>query len=135
MMTAIQPYLDMILKERSWSWAVICLLYILAALFVRGWFTGSATAQIKLLDRPTSHALMSYYVKASIWGWLFFLIPLILIVIYWRKDALPIVPKDEFLIFLGAVSLTAAIILHLQAYATAALKTLRDRQETKLPEV
>ncbi len=134
-MTAIQPYIDMILKERSWSWAVVCLLYVLAALFVRGWFTGSVTAQIKLLDKKISQSLMSSYVKSSIWGWLFFFLPLILIIIYWRKDALPIVPKDGLLILLGLASLTAAIILHLQAYAAAALMTLRERQETKLPEV
>ena len=121
MMTVIQPYIDLIFKERSWSWAVVCLLYLLAALFVRGWFVGPLFQRLKTLEHKTAQSFKSAYLKYSILGWAFFLVPQIFVVLCWRRSALPFPINEVFLLAGGAACFILSIIFHLQAFSLACL--------------
>ncbi len=134
-MTFIQPYIDAVMRERSWSWAVVCLLYILAALFVRGWFMGPLFTQLKMVEKKEAHKLKSFYLKYSLLGWIFFFLPLLVIVFYWQKDTIPFEIQDSLLVGAGAVSLVLSILLHLQAFGTAALMTLESTEKEKISDI
>lgn len=133
-MTAIQPYLDLILKERSWSWAMVCLLYVLAALFVRSWFIGPLTIQMKMIEKKHLHHLKYGYLRHSVWGWLFFFIPLALIALYWQKEALPISIPETWLIAAGFASFILSVIFHLQAFGVSALMLIESLEGQKTPD-
>ena len=135
MMTAIQPYIDLILKERSWSWALVCLLYILAALFVRGWFIGPLSIQMKMIEKKHLHQLKSRYLRQSVLGWLLFLLPLALIALYWQKKALPISIHEPWLVGIGFLSFILSVIFHLQAFGVSALLLVETLEGQKPGEV
>ena len=135
MITAVQPYIDLIMRERSWSWAVVCLLYILAALFVRGWFTSPVTSQLKSLDKKRSHQLKSAYLKNAFVGWVLFFLPLILIAAYWNKNLFPLPILETWLMGLGFLCFILSVVLHLQAFAMASMSVLESMDKDKLAEV
>ncbi len=131
MMTAIQPYLDLILKERSWSWAIVCILYILAALFVRSWFVGPISVQMKMIERKHGHQLRKAYLKRALIGWVFFFFPIACVVVYWRKDAFPLPLKESWLLIASLSSFVISVLVHLQAFAIASLLTIESLENDK----
>lgn len=131
MIPSLQPYIDLILQERSWSWALVCILYLLAAAFVRSWFLAPIATSMKTLDKKYVHKLKSTYLKMSAMGWLFFMIPLFLVMIFWMKDKILIPVEDDILILLGIASFILSIVLHLQAFAAAAITTLESAESQK----
>lgn len=131
MLTTMQPYFDLIMKERSWSWAVVCLLYILAAIFVRGWFVGSISSQMKPLDGKTKHKVKKAYLKRSFLGWVLFFLPLLCILYYWQRTYFPIIIRDSALVGIGVLSFVLSVIMHLQALGAAALVTLASQGNEK----
>lgn len=135
MMTAVQPYLDLILQERSWSWAVVCLLYIFAALFVRGWFVGPLSAQMKMLERKHGGQLRKNYLKRSFLGWVFFFLPLAAIALYWQKAMLPFSISDSWFIAVSLASFVFSLLLHLQAFSVASLMTIEALESEKKSDV
>lgn len=135
MITAVQPYIDLILRERSWSWALVCMLYILAGLFVRGWFTGPITIQMKMIDKKHIRQMKSNYLKHAFLGWLLFFLPLILIATYWNKDSIPVPVNDHWLIAIGFAAFILSVILHLQAFAVSALVLAESMEGEKTAEV
>lgn len=129
MFSLIEPYLNKILAERDWSWSVVCVLYVLAAWFVRSWFIGPVAAKVRALETPLIKRVEFAYLKRSIPGWALFFFPLAMIVLVWRKEVLPIQVKDEVLLLAGFSCFVLSVILHLQSYATAALGTLKSVDE------
>ena len=134
MMTAVQPYVDLILRERSWSWAIVCLLYILAALFVRGWFTGPITLQMKMVDKKHVRQMKSTYLKHALLGWVLFFLPLLLIATYWNKDVLPVPVQETWLIATGFACFILSVMIHLQAFAVASLVLVESLEGEKTAE-
>jgi hypothetical protein len=134
MMTAVQPYLDLILKERSWSWAVVCLLYILAGLFVRSWFVSPLMIQMKMIEKKHLRHLKTAYLRQSLLGWLFFFLPLLVIATYWNKESFPVPLQDHWLILIGFLSFVLSVILHLQSLGVAALEVVESLEKEKAPE-
>ena len=134
----IKSYFDIIWLERSWSWTVLGILYILAALFVRGWFLSSLFSRLKEVEHGLHHRIKAAYLKRSFWGWLFFFIPLGISILVWRKDIFPLKIDDRILILSAFASFIFSVILHLQAFGIAVLEVLRRealaRQEEKLLE-
>lgn len=131
MIPSLQPYIDSILQERSWSWAIVCILYLLAAAFVRSWFLAPIGTSLKTLDKKYAHKLKGTYLKMSAAGWLFFMIPLFLIMIFWMKDKILVPVEDYILVILGMASFILSIVLHLQAFAVAAITTLEHAESQK----
>ena len=119
----------MILPERDWSWTVVSILYILAAYFVRSWFLNPLTSRSKLLDRKVNYEIKLAYLKNSILGWVFFFLPIVLLMILWRKEILPVKIKDVFLIAGAAGSFAFSVLLHLIAFGIAAISVLKQVSE------
>lgn len=129
MITFLKPYLDIILSERSWSWSLVGILYVLAAFFVRSWFMNSLVWKAKQLDKSLYHAVKSAYLKRSILGWFLFFIPLALFTFFWQN----ILPKNDakqfLIIWSGAASFVLSILLHVRAFALGALTVLKKQSE------
>ncbi len=125
----LKPYLDVVLQERDWSWAVIAILYVLAAYFVRGWFMNGLSCQSKSLDRKWHSEVKAAYLKYSFPGWIFFFLPLGLVILIWRKDILPIKVPEIYLYAGAGVSYVFSIIFHLQAFGLASIEVLKKFQD------
>jgi hypothetical protein len=133
----LKPYWDALLAERASSCALIAILYLLAGLFVRSWFLGPLFSSLKQLEKSAAKEIGKLYLGKSLLGWIFFLLPLVLLLILLNKEAVP-VPIDDNLLAGGAVlSFAFSIVLHLIAFglaSVAALKKTSEAQEKKLFE-
>ena len=118
--------LQMILTERDWSWAVIAMVYLVAALFIRGLFLKPLTRRLKAFGRKCGHEIKGAYFKHSLPGWIFFLIPLVAVIILWHND-LAFPPTAEHFQILAAsfASFVFSIFLHTQALGLAAMDALQ----------
>lgn len=137
MISPLQSYVDAILSGRDWSWTVVGILYVLAAYFVRGWFVNPLSQKAKNLSRESWHRIKSHYLSASFLGWVFFFFPLAIVVLIWRKTELPVPVENRSMIVAGCVSFVLSVMLHLQAFALAAVAALKDFEEKKdkAPEI
>ena len=135
MIYQLKPYFDAILADRVWSWSLLCILYILAGVFVRGWFMGPMTGRAKKLDGKLLRSIKSKYLKHSLLGWLFFFLPLGLFALLW-KDLLPLTIhfQEKFVIAAAGAAFVLSVIFHLQAFGIASfsvLKQFSDQQKEK----
>ena len=119
------------LAERTSSWALVCILYFLAGLFVRSWFLGPLFSSLKPLERPIAKELRSAYLKKSFIGWIFFLFPLAIALFMLHRDILPVPVSDKILIALAVFSFAFSVILHLIAFGLASVVTLKKTSETQ----
>lgn len=128
MITVIKPYLDIILAERSWSWSLIGILYVLAAFFVRSWFMNSLVWKAKQLDKSLYHAVKSAYLKRSVLGWFLFFVPLALFTLFWQKTITE--ESKRFWIVVGGSScFVLSILLHIRAFGLGALTVLKKHSD------
>ncbi len=137
MISPLQSYVDAILSGRDWSWAIVGILYVLAAFFVRGWFMNVLSGEAKKLSRDSWHRIKKSYLGASLVGWLFFFFPLGVIVLIWRREMFPLPFDNRYLILAGCVSFVLAVLLHLQAFGLASIEALKEleNKKDKAPEI
>ncbi len=122
----LKPYVDAILAERDWSWSFIGILYLVSGMIIRSWFLGPVASRVRNLDRKLRYSVKSAYLKRSFWGWIFFFIPLAVIIVLWQDRPLPAPLTKIHLIGVGIGSFVFSIILHLQCFGIASLQTLRQ---------
>ncbi len=127
----LKPYLDSILAERDWSWSFICILYLLCGMVIRGWFLGALTSRTRDLDKKLRHAVKKSYLKQSLPGWIFFFIPLAILIVLWQDRPLPVKVERVHLLGTAIASYILSIILHLRAFGASALLTLKRLSESE----
>ena len=126
----LKEYLDVILAERSWSWAVIGIVYIIVGLFIRSLFLGPVAHKAKELNRGPHQELKKAYLHRAPLGWVFFLFSFLIVVGLWNRGIKTPVSIKEALAILGAiVSYVFSIIYHLQALGIAAVIALKRYSE------
>lgn len=127
----LKPYLDSILAERDWSWSFVCILYLMGGMVVRSWFLGALAARTRDLDKKLRRSVKKSYLKRSLLGWIFFFIPAGILIVLWQDRPLPAKVERLHLIGAAAVSYVLSVIIHLRAFGTAALLTLKRLSETE----
>ena len=125
-MEILKSYWDIVITERSWSWSIVGILYLVSGYVIRGWFMRSLAVAAKSLELKQYQKFKQAYLRRSLVGWVLFLIPLAILAVFWMQtDLLPISGK-EAIALLAALSLfILSIMFHLGAFARAGLDTLR----------
>ena len=127
----LKPYLDAILTERDWSWSFICILYVIGALVIRNWFFGTLAGKTRDLDKKLQRAIKKAYASRSLLGWIFFLFPMTILIVLWQDRPLPVKVERCHLVGAAVASYIFSVILHLRAFGTAALLTLKRLSESE----
>lgn len=127
----LKPYIDAILTERDWSWSFICILYVLGALVIRSWFFGSLAGKTRDLDKKLRKAIKKAYASRALLGWIFFLFPMAILIVLWQDRPLPVPVEQSHLAGAAIASYILSVILHLRAFGTAALLTLKRLSESE----
>jgi len=126
-------YLDMLLTERSWSWTVIGIVYLLLAMIIRSWFLAPIAIHVKTLKGAISRELKGHYMKRAFWGWIFFIFSFLIVIGLWSSGSVwPFTPKELLAAAAGIVSFVFFIIFHVEAIGIGAVKTLKrvtDKEE------
>ncbi len=135
MIERIQPFLDVILNERAWSWTIIGIAYLITGLIVRSWFLKPVIRYAKDMDRSYWHKIQGAYLKRAVGGWIFFFIPWVILVILWYQGLNTCGKREYILLGLACISYAVSILLHLQAFAFAivdVVKYLLQKQSEKI---
>ena len=127
----LRPYVDIILRERDWSWSFVGILYLISAIIIRSWFLGTLSSRTKDLDRKLRRLVKKSYLRHSLFGWILFFIPLGILIVLWQDRPLPAKVEPIHLILAAIASFALSIILHLRAFGMAALLTLKRLSETE----
>lgn len=124
----LKTYWDVIWIERDWSWTVIGIAYTILWLIVRGLFLGELIRKAKELEKRFYREIRGEYLKRSILGWLLFLVPLVILILFWQQGRvfLPSTPEDTLLILIAALSFILSILLHVRAFGLAAIVAMKQ---------
>jgi len=126
MMETLKAYVDIILLERSWSWSLVGIVYLILAFIIRGWFTKPVMRHAKTLESRYYHVFKNAYLKRAIWGWIFFLIPLFVVALFWTQSKVLPLSAEEALVLLGALaSFILSIMFHLGALSFAGVDAIK----------
>lgn len=125
-----QTIWHVILTERSWSWAVIGLAYLLPALLIRSICLSPLIRHAKELDRKPYEAFKSAYLKRAFIGWFFFFASFVAVCVLWIQiTAIPVTLHQAFIILGTVLSYLFSILCHIEAIGIAALVALRKLSE------
>lgn len=123
----MQEYLDFVLKDRSGSWALVTIAYLILTLFIRQLFFSRIVRQTKRLDSALYFAARKYYWAHSWIGWGLYLISLLIVIIVWL-DGKGASLELKTLVLAGlALPLVflLSILFHQGAYLRGLLEALR----------
>jgi hypothetical protein len=134
MIATLKNYLQIVMTERTWSWTILGIFYLSFGLFIRGFFIQPLVSKAKDLNRNLHYDLRGdvnrRYLKKSVVGWFFFVIPLIIFALLWARAKLfPITVKDLLFVFAAVISYILSIMLHLQAFGIAYIESLKQKME------
>ncbi len=131
----VKEYLHIILTQRDWSWTVAAALYLVIGLMIRGLFLKPMRHHAKTLPSKYYHKLKSAYLSRSIVGWIFFLIPLVAVIMLWNRGEMLALSRREWLYVLGSVaSFILSIIFHIAALGMGAIDLLKKITESSSSE-
>lgn len=123
----MQEYLSVILKERSWSWTLVMIVYLIVTLLIRQLFFSKIVRQTKGLDPALYTAARKYYWAHSWAGWGFYLVSLLVVVTVWL-DWNERLLELKTLVLAGLalpVIFLLSILSHQGAYLRGLLEALR----------
>lgn len=128
-MLNLQPYWDLILSQRQWSWTLVGSAYLIAALFLRFLLFRGTLRETKELDKGLYSEVLRLYLKHSVTGWVFFALSFLLVICLWLGWRPTFFQKSEYLLALVLLSLLFffSVIFHYQAFVKALLSVLRQR--------
>lgn len=125
----MQEYLSVILKERSWSWTLVTIAYLIVTLFVRQLFFSKAVHQTKELDPALYSAARKYYWAHSWLGWGLYLLSLLIAIFIWLNW------KGEFLemrtLILAGLALPLVYLLSILSHQGTFLRGLVEALRLK----
>ena len=129
-MVSLDKYINLILKEREWSWAVVALGYIVVTLFIRQIMFHGVVRQARGLGHEIYRSAKNLYLKNSWSGWIIFLISLLMVVtiwICWKRET-PIETSTLLvMLFLLPLIFLISVIMHLISFSKALAEAVRQK--------
>jgi len=121
-------YWETIQNERQWSWSLVALVFILAALLIRQVIFQNLFFRIKRIPREFSTFIRMEYQKRAVFGWISFGISVGLVTWLWvnPKFLLSYFPELSWQLTILAFFFVS-LFSHSQAYANALLKLIEEK--------
>ena len=126
-----QELIRLIISERQWSWSVIGLVVIIAALSFRTFSLGNILRIMKVRNLSWYKRTLTYYQKRSILGWIFFYLFILGVILLWRYETffLKYLNFLEWtLIFISVFFLS--LFFHMKAYARSIVEAMQENVAT-----
>ena len=122
-----------ILTQRTWSWALIGIGYLLVFLLVRSLFLHSLVRRARALNSKWYHEIKKVYMKKCIAGWILFLGSFLILILFWQTANLKQASLYEVgIIFLIILSVLFAIMSHLIAFGTSVIHVLKQIENNQM---
>jgi hypothetical protein len=122
-----------ILTQRTWSWALIGIGYLLVFLLVRSFFLHPLVRQARALNSKWYHEIKKVYMKKCIAGWILFLVSFLILILFWQTANLKQASLYEVgMVFLIILSVLFAIMSHLIAFGTSVIHVLKQIENNQM---
>ena len=124
---------NMVLTQRTWSWTVIGIEYLLAFLLVRSFFLHELIKRARSLNSKWYHEVKKVYMKKCLSGWILFLVSFLILIFFWQTANLKQASLYEVgMIFLIILAVLFAIISHLIAFGTSVIHVLKQLENNQM---
>ncbi len=119
---------EVISTEREWSWSLIGIVVLLAALIVRAFLLRNVFSSMKVRNKTWYKRTLEQYQKRSLVGWIFFGLFILGIILLWRFEDVFLKRFSfvEWLLILILLFLVS-VFSHLKAYARSMVEALQDQ--------
>ena len=129
----IKTYLDAILTQREWSWALVGIVYLILGIIIRGILISPLVRRAKDLTKRSYTDVKSAYLSRSFLGWIFFAVSFAIVIGLWsRKELLPLTVKEAVAALGAVVCYILSILCHAEAIGIAGLVTLKKIVDKEL---
>ncbi|HOE69192.1 MAG TPA: hypothetical protein PK997_07075 [Candidatus Omnitrophota bacterium] len=133
-MNELRELYEMILTQRTWSWAILGILDLLLFLTVRSLYFRPLVKRAKTLNSKWYHEIKKAYLRRSLGGWLLFVVSLLLVVFTWQKTAnlTTFTLCEAGLVTLIVMMLLFAAMSHTTAFGTALIHVLKQLENNQM---
>ena len=122
-----------ILTQRTWSWALIGIGYLLVFLLVRSFFLHPLVRQARALNSKWYHEIKKVYMKKCLPGWILFLVSFLMLIFFWRTADLKQASLYEVgMIFLILLTVLFSIMSQLIAFGTSVIYVLKQIENNQM---
>ena len=124
---------NLVLAQRTWSWAVIGIGYLLVFLLVRGFFLNALIKRARSLNSKWYHQIKKTYMKKCVSGWILFLLSFLMLIFFWQTANLQQASLYEVgMSFLIILTVLFAIIAHLIAFGASVIFVLKQLENNQM---
>ncbi|MEI7750644.1 MAG: hypothetical protein WCJ71_01020 [Candidatus Omnitrophota bacterium] len=124
---------NMVLTQRTWSWTVIGIGYLLAFLLVRSFFLHELIKRARGLNSKWYHEIKKVYMKKCLSGWILFLVSFLILIFFWQTANLKQPSLYEVgMVFLIILAVLFAIVSHLIAFGTSVIHVLKQLENNQM---
>lgn len=132
-MNTLTNFWNMVLTQRSWSWAFAGIGYLLFFLLMRHFFMRGLAKRAKSLNSKWFHEIKKVYIRKCIAGWVIFLASLLLFIFFWQTANFKVPSLYEVgVVFIISLAILVAIISHLSAFAIATIHVLKQLENNQM---
>lgn len=125
-------YLQAIVDQKEWSWALIAFLYFIVLLFIRTITIKSIIRKSKALERKNYHEIKTNYLNKCGPGWFFIILSTSIIAFVWFRGVSSNLTLEQIALLIAAPFLFClALISHLSAFNHASLAALKKTEEAQ----
>ena len=124
---------DILSTQRTWSWAVIGIGYLLVFLLARSFFLHGLIKRARSLSSKWYHEIKKVYMKKCIAGWILFLGSFLILILFWQTANLKQASLYEVgMVFLIILTVLFAIMSHLIAFGTSVIHVLKQIENNQM---
>lgn len=124
---------SMVLAQRSWSWTVPGIGFLLAFLLVRSLFLHGLIKRARVLNSKWFHEIKKAYTKKCVSGWILFLVSFLVFIFFWQTANFKQASLYEVgMVFLIILAVLFAIISHVIAFAASVIYVLKQLENNQM---
>jgi len=124
---------DMVLTQRTWSWTVLGIAYLIVFLLFRNFFFHGLLQRAKALNSKWYQEIKKAYIKKCVPGWVFFLASFLILIFFWQTANLKHPSLYEAaMVCLIVLTGLLSVIFHLIAFATSTVYVLKQLENNQM---
>jgi hypothetical protein len=122
-----------VLTQRTWSWALVGIGYLLVFLLVRSFFLHPLVQRARALNSKWYQEIKKVYMKKCIAGWILFLVSFLILIFFWQTANFKQASLYEVgMVFLIILAVLFAILSHLIAFGISAIHVLKQLENNQM---
>lgn len=132
-MNNLEAFWNTALAQRSWSWALVSIIYIVLFMMVRGLVFHGLIRRAKTLNSKWFHEIKKSYLKRCAPGWIIFLVSLLLLILFWQSAQFQKMSFYEAgMLVLILMAALLSMISHLIALSIASICILKQLENNQM---